>query len=178
MGICALLILAGMTTACGVDIPKIFEDVGSDPHPPTVQITALTYAVAEDTASTAAKADVSPQGRSITFNSGGFTLSIGQQFYIDRYYTDAGGDIVTFRLRDRDGPTTQNFSPTANTYFSGTSGALPEMITDPITNESKVPATELVDVTGIFGRHRLELWAEDSHGSRSEKVEFIVTLVP
>jgi hypothetical protein len=174
-GICALLVLAAMTTACGFDI---FEDIGSDPHPPTVQITALTHYVAENTASTAKKTDVSPQGRSITFDSGGFTLSFGQQFYIGRYYTDAGGDILKFHLRDRDGSTTKDLTPTANTYFPGTSGTLPEMIIDPVTNESTVPAKELIDLTGIFGRHRLEFWAEDSHGSRSEKVEFIITLVP
>jgi len=175
LGICALLVLAAGTTACGVDI---FEDIGSDPHPPTVRITALTHSVEQDTASTAAIAAVSPQGRSITFLSGGFTLSLGQQFYIERFYTDAGGDIAKFHFRDRDGDNARDLTPTDKTYFSGTAGALPEMIIDPVTNVSKVPATELIDLTGIFGRHRLELWAEDSHGSRSEKVEFIITLVP
>jgi hypothetical protein len=33
-------------------------------------------------------------------------------------------------------------------------------------------------LTGILGRHRMELWAEDSHLSRSEKVEFTITLAP
>ena len=33
------------------------------------------------------------------------------------------------------------------------------------------------ELTGISASP-LELWAEDSHGSRSEKVEFVITLVP
>jgi len=178
LGICALLVLAAMTTACGVDIPKIFEDVGTDPHPPAFQITALTHFVAKETPKTAIKSDFSPQGRSSTWDSGGFTLSPGQQFYIERSYTDVGGDIVKFHLRDRDGPLSIDLTPTDHTYFSGTSGTLPEMIIDPVTKESTVPPSEIILLTGIFGRHRLELWAEDSHLSRSEKVEFTITLVP
>lgn len=154
---------------------KIFEDVGSDPHPPAVQIIALKH---HDAATAADKTDLSPQDRTITWDSGGFTLSTGQQFYIERSYTDAGGDIVAFHLRDRDGPTTKVFSPSEQTYFSGTSGTLPEMTIDPDTQESTVPTGELIEITGLFGRHRLELWAEDSQLSRSEKVEFVVTLVP
>ena len=42
----------------------------------------------------------------------------------------------------------------------------------------QVPPLEILTLTGILGPHRMELWAEDSHESRSEKVEFIITLVP
>jgi len=32
-------------------------------------------------------------------------------------------------------------------------------------------------VTGVEGFHRLEFWAEDSHGSRSPKVTFTCTVI-
>jgi hypothetical protein len=175
LGICALLVLAALPAACGFDI---FEDVGTDPHPPSFEITRLVRYVTPLAPAATDKAALSTRGRSTTWDSGGFTLSTGEEFYIERSYTDAGGDIVTFRLRDRDGTTKIDFAPADQTYFSGTAGTLPEMITDPVTNVSTVPAGEIIKLTGIYGNHRLELWAEDSHLSRSEKVEFIVTLVP
>ena len=173
--ICALLVLAATTAACGF---KIFEDIGSDPHPPTVAIIGLVRYVPPPEPVTTDSAASSPQGRAVSWDSGGFTISTGQQFYITRSYTDPGGDIEKFQLRDRDGALSVDLSPTDKTYFSGTSGTLPEMIIDPATQESTVPASELIELTGIYGPHRLELWAEDSHLSRSEKVEFIITLVP
>jgi len=164
-----------MTAACGL---KIFEDIGSDPHPPTVEISGLVYYVPPAVPEAPDSAASSPQGRAVSWDSGGFTLTTGQQFSIARSYTDAGGDIVKFHLRDRDGALSLDLPPTDKKYFSGTSGTLPEMIIDPVTSESTVPPSEIILLTGIFGRHRLELWAEDSHLSRSEKVEFTVTLVP
>ena len=71
--------------------------------------------------------------------------------------------------------TTKDITPTDQTYFSGTSGSGPVLLTEPVAGT--VPAAELIGI-GILGRHRLEFWAEDSHGSRSEKVEFIITLAP
>ena len=183
LGTGALLVLTATTAACGFNI---LEDIGSDPHPPTIAIIGLVHYVAPpppppppppETTTTDSSAS-SPHERAIAWDSGGFTLSIGQQFYITRSYTDAGGDIVKFHLRDRDGNLSLDFTPTEQTYFSGTSGTLPEMVIDPLTNKSTVPVTEIIDLAGILGPHRLELWAEDSHLSRSEKVEFIVTLVP
>jgi predicted small secreted protein len=173
--ICALLLLAATTAACGFNI---FEDIGSDPHPPAFAIIGLVHYVPPPEPVTPASAASSPQGRAVSWDSGGFTISTGQQFSITRSYADTGGDIVKFHLRDRDGALSLDLSPTEKTYFSGTSGTLPEMIVDPVTGESTVPASELIDLTGIYGPHRLELWAEDSHLSRSEKVEFIITLVP
>ena len=155
-----------MTTACGVDIPKVFEDVGTDPHPPTVDIIGLVVYVEQPTdAAIADRASSSRPGRSVFWDSGGFTLSAGQLFQIGLAYTDAGGDIVKFRLRDRDGRMSLDLTPVELTYFSGTSG-------------NAFGPEKGQELTGIFGRHRLELWAEDSHLSRSEKVEFIITLVP
>ena len=160
-GFCALLVLAAMTTACGFDI---LEDIGTDPHPPAVEITGLVHYVAPPPG-TADRAASSPPGRTVSWDSGGFTLSTGQSFQIGIAYSDSGGDIVKFQLRDRDGALRLDLAPTELTYFPGTSGTL----LGPETGQ---------ELTGIYGNHRLELWAEDSHLSRSEKVEFIVTLVP
>jgi len=177
LGTGALLVLTALTAGCGFEI---FEDVGTDPHPPTVVITALVHYVPPPTPTPTPPPEdrvaSSEQGRAVTWDSGGFTLTTGQQFYIARSYTDAGGDIVNFHLRDRDGLTTKDLTPTDQTYFSGTSGSGPVMLTEPVAGT--VPAAELIEVVGIFGQHRLEFWAEDSHGSRSEKIEFIITLAP
>ncbi len=175
----ALIGLAALTAGCSF---SVFQDIGTDPHPPTVEITALVHYVAPATTSTETTTTettntagaVSPKpGRSVPWDAGGFTLSIGQQFYIKRSYTDAGGDIVNFTVRDRDGSLSVQIAPPDLTYFSGTSGVAPILGTG--IDEGIVPSGELIELTGMFGRHRLELWAEDSHGSRSQKIEFVVT---
>ena len=155
----ALLLISAMTAACGF---KIFEDVGSDPHPPTVEPTKIEVYVPPPPETPAASA-ASPNLRSIPWDSGGFTLAAGQLFKIGVAYTDAGADILKFTLRDRDGKLFQDLTPTAQTYFTGTSG-------------TAFGPDAGIAITGVVGRHRLELWAEDSHGSRSEKVEFVITL--
>lgn len=168
---CALFVLAAMAAGCGF---KIFEDVGSDPHPPTVEIVSLIRYVAPEvteepvtaptttTTTTTTAATLTTIGKTISWDSGGFTLSVGQKFLIGRAYADAGGDIVKFVLRDRDGPLNTELTPLDMTYYPGVSGSV-------------LGPEGGIEFTGIFGRHRVNLWAEDSHGSRSEKVEFIIT---
>ena len=160
----ALLVLMAMTAACSF---KIFEDIGSDPHPPAIEVTALVHYVAPaeppPATPTIDRAISSPHERSIIWDSGGFTLSPGQKFQIGITYADAGGDIVKFTLRDRDGALKVDLVPIEKTYFSGTSGSV-------------LGSVDGIGLEGIVGPHRLELWAEDSHGSRSEKVEFVITL--
>ena len=165
---CALLVFAVMSAGCSF---KIFEDVGSDPHPPTVEIIGIAIYVApvEPEApppeSSPDRAAAPAQARPITLGSGGITLAAGQLFQIGMTYADAGGDIVQFHLRDRDGSLNIACVPKDQTYFSGTSGAV-------------ICIADGYELTGILGRHRLELWAEDSHLSRSEKLEFVITLTP
>lgn len=170
LGTGALLVLTALTAACSF---KIFEDLSTDPHPPTVAITGLVYYVEQPVAPPvpppvppAPDSDaVSQRIRAISWDSGGFTVKPDQLFQVGIAYTDAGGDIVKFHLRDRDGALNADIPPVDATYFSGTSGTL-------LGPEAGAA------ITGVFGRHRLELWAEDSHLSRSEKVEFVITLVP
>ena len=163
LGLCALLAVAALPAACGFDI---FEDIGSDPHPPTVQITSLEYYVAPppEVAPTPTAAGAANRGRTIDWDSGGFSVSPGQRFVIGRAYSDAGGDILKFHVRDRDGAFETDITPTDQTYYTGTSGTV-------------IGPEGGLELTGIAGPHRLELWAEDSHGSRSEKVAFVITLV-
>lgn len=157
----ALLAVVALPAACSV---KIFEDIGSDPHIPTLEITGLEHFVEPPPeVPTAAGADASRRGRAISWDSGGFTVARGKLFLIAMSYSDAGGDIVKFHFRDRDGATESDLIPIDQTYFPGTSGTL----TGPVNG---------LEITGLNGLHRLELWAEDSHGSRSEKVEFVITL--
>jgi len=161
----ALLVLSATTAACSF----MFEDVGSDPHPPTAEIIELVDYVEPAKpkdllpAAITGNATSQPQGRTLAWDSGDYTLSPGQRFQIRIAYTDGGGDIVKFSLRDRDGPLQEEFLPTGQTYFSGTSGTA-------LVSENGL------ELTGIVGQHRLELWGEDSHGSRSEKVAFVINL--
>ena len=163
LGTGALLVLTAMTAACSLGV---FEDVGSDPHPPTAEIIELVhYVVPVDTTTTTPDGGASaPGAKTIFWDSGGFTLHTGELFKIAIAYTDAGGDIERFVLSDLTGPTTVDIIPTDQTYFAGTSGA-------------RLGPTNGIELTGVAGVHRLQLWAEDSHGSRSEKVEFVITFV-
>jgi hypothetical protein len=171
-----------MSAACN----KIFEDVGADPHPPTVVIDELTRFDSEATADKPSHGSATPGGvassaraAAITFDSGGFTLVSGEFLLLKVSYTDAGGDIQKFTLQDRDGPLLVSFQPSEQTFFSGTAGTvhLPTAGIDPLTGLEN-PPTAGSEFVGILGRHRLLLWAEDSHLSRSEKVEFVITIVP
>ena len=168
LGVCALLALASLSGACGF---KIFEDIGSDPHPPTVEITALVHFVeaVETTTPAALNADraVSPAPRTV-HRLGLRGVHREPRTEIpdrDRAYTDAGGDIESFQLHDRDNNANDaSLVPTDQTFYTGTAGTV-------------LGPEDGLELTGIAGPHRMELWAEDSHGSRSEKVEFVITLV-
>jgi hypothetical protein len=160
----ALVALAALTTACGV---KVFEDIGSDPHPPTILAFGLAIYVPPEEpapAPTTDQAASAARGRTITVDSGGFTVARGQKFVIGLTYSDAGGDIESFPLRDRDGSLKMGCVPADLTYFPGTSGSV-------------TCVQDGYELVGINGPHRLEIWAEDSHLSRSEKLEFVITLV-
>lgn len=162
---CALL-LTMLTTACS----GVFEDVGTDPHPPTMELLGLVHYVPPPEepppppdepplAFVVAK----PGPGLVAWDSGGFTVHPGELFQVSVAYADRGGDIMKLVLRDRDGAFKTELVPTDQTYFPGTSG-------------SAVGPAKGLELTGVVGPHRFELWAEDSHLSRSEKTEFVITL--
>ena len=180
---CALVILAGVLAAC--TNLGIFEDVGADPHPPQLQLLGVEYQPAETavepepkTTRPAARAATprlsSPDGFVVRPNDPA-TSSV--MFRVQ--YFDAGGDIESIMIRDLDGSLNQALeavpvetvsegegaADTAPTlvYFAGTSGT--------------VDLGYLAFPPGVEGPHRLELWAEDSHGSRSPKVTFTFEFV-
>lgn len=174
---CALLVPFVASAACSF---KILEDIGSDPHPPTVDIAELLlYVAPPEPAPEPVPEPVLPdsvassrQGRSVGWDSRGFTLTTDQLFQIRVTYTDAGGDIVKLLLRDRDGSLQVECLPINQTYFPGTAGT----VLCPMAAVGSPPGG--IEITGLIGRHRVQLWAEDSHLSLSEKVEFIINIVP
>lgn len=128
---------------------KVFEDVAVDPHPPTVTVLGVTPT----------------------------TISPGETIEVTIAYADTGADIQTLNLLDLDGgdfwplapeappaedPTDTTTEVVAPEYFPGTSGTAQRSI--------EVPGKQA-------GTHRIQVWAEDSHESRSEKVEFVITVV-
>ena len=68
--------------AAGCRTFEIFEDVGTDPHPPTVEITALVHYVSRRPRNhgrtptyTEDESPAAGAGRAVTWDSGGFTLA-------------------------------------------------------------------------------------------------------
>jgi hypothetical protein len=143
--------LAALLAGCG-DLPPIFEDVGADPHPPELALLGIGLQLPGDPppppayGSPAAGLTLRPEDP----NANVMALRVA--------YADAGADIASVSLRDLDGSLGGD---AADTSSLGTAGTL----------EFTVDATATVD-----GPHRLELWAEDGHGSRSAKTSFTVTI--
>jgi hypothetical protein len=130
---------------------SVFEDVGADPHPPTIQVTGVARYV--EPAPTAATAR--PGARNVV----AFTLRAGDKFQVALNYADSGGDIMRFKIVDLDGPLNVDVTPVDATYFPGTSGSV------------LIPEAGQ-ELSGVAGRHRIEVWAEDSHLTRSEHAGF------
>jgi hypothetical protein len=172
---CAFIIIVSSSLAACTNL-GIFEDVGADPHPPQVQLLGVAFqppapAVGEPEE---APAFLPPDGFVVRpYDDAANTLVFRVQYF------DAGGDILTIIIRDRDGTLNSSAGPTAPevdldgdgvpdpqpdlVYFSGTSGT--------------ADLEGVVFPPGVEGPHRIELWAEDSHGSRSPKIAFTFTVV-
>lgn len=150
----------------------IFEDVGADPHPPTAAFVAL-FRVDTITVDKEKKTVlVTPP-----FDGTAYAVSPGNVLQLRLSFSDAGGDLVQFKLRDRDGALEGSYAPAkpdrdgdgipdadaeAPEFFRGTRGE-----------------ADLLDIRfdePQDGIHRMEFWAEDSHGSRSAKSEFQLRL--
>lgn len=162
---CGMLLSCGLWAACSPPF-AIFEDVGTDPHPPELTIVGVAYQPVADADGFEPPPEIQPLEGFVVrpLQEGGSTLLFRVQ------YKDVGGDVQSFKIRDRDSPLDQELTPTAPAdgeapdFFSGTTGT-----------------ADLQDVelgSTLMGAHRLEIWAVDSHGSRSEKVAFTLEVGP
>jgi hypothetical protein len=154
----------------------LFQDVGSDPHPPTLEV--LGIALQPPT-----PAEGEPRRIPVFQPPDGLVvrpLNQGRNTFVLRVrFTDAGGDLVRIRLRDRDGALALEIVPAAPEVDADGDG-IPEIQATPgfvpgISGTADLPDISF-DVTQE-GPHRIEVWAEDSHESRSEKIEFTVIVV-
>lgn len=166
LGAIAAPLLLGGCTRFGV-----FEDVGSDPHPPTMRVEQVLVQPPE----AAAKA-----ARVIAFDTHGLEVVSGAKLQIRLSFTDAGGDVVNFHFRDRDGSLSIDGVPGAPELDLDGDGE-PETTLDPpeyfAGTAGIVTFRDIEFSAKMIGPHRIEVWAVDSHESRSEKVEFVVTVV-
>jgi len=190
----ALLAFCGLFAACSSF--SIFEDVGADPHPPQVQLLGVAYQpvalepepappeVVPAAAWIRAAADpaapvipppvfLSPDAYIVRPND---TTANTLLFRV--HFSDVGGDILFFRIRDRDGVLSAQLTPVAPIVDLNNDG-VPDPTGTPAFFAGVSGTADLEDIAfppGVPGVHRLEIWAEDSHGSRSEKVNVTVTL--
>lgn len=176
---CAPLLLVGTIASC-LPFP-LFEDVGSDPHPPQLVLLGVGFQPivppppppGEPPTPTPAPVFFPPEGFVVHPNDAREAKLIFQV-----QYADVGGDVVSFVLRDRDGSFSTTAAPTAPEADTGGDGVLDTLPT-PAFFAGTAGIVSLEDVAytaNMQGPHRLELWAEDSHGSRSEKIAFTITV--
>lgn len=168
---------AGLLAAAllgGCDTP-IFQDVGSDPHPPAVVLLGLALQPLKDEQGNAPEPAFGPPTR-ITVRPND---KAANKIALRVSYADSGADIVNFKVRDLDGVLNQPLTPSAPRADLDGDGIL-EDLEVPEFFIGTVGLANLENVnfstTTMAGDHRIELWAEDSHDSRSEKTTFIVTI--
>jgi hypothetical protein len=169
------MILSGVLAAC--TNLGIFEDVGTDPHPPQVQLLGVAYqppSAAEGEAPIA-PAFLPPEGFVVhPFDAAESTLVFRVQ------YSDLGGDISTITIRDLDGTLNSSSGPAAPADVDLDGDGVPDTQPAPVYfvgTSGTVEIDGIVFPTGLEGPHRLELWAEDSNGSRSPKIAFTFNVV-
>ena len=178
--------LAALLAGCG-EAPAVFEDVGlGNPHPPAIQLLSVTLASpaqTEDTAGAGAPAQApavaarDAAARTVYFDTGGLTVRPGANtIVLNLRYSDVGGDVAKFQLRDRDSGFSDSAGPELSLPEPGEGETLPTPKYFP--GSSGTVTWELDPIKDVQqGPHRLEVWAEDSQESRSEKVEFTVNVV-
>jgi hypothetical protein len=180
---CALIALSGVLASC--TNLGIFEDVGADPHPPQVQLLGVGYQPVTPTTTepktlfasvrAAATQFFPPDGFEVRpFDPAASTLVFKVQ------YSDVGGDMEKVSIRDLDGTLDASLGPPAPEAVDIDNDGTPDTQPAPVYFVGSSGIAELNGVLfppGVEGPHRLELWAVDSHGSRSPKVTFTVNVV-
>jgi hypothetical protein len=174
----ALLLAGAVGCTAGCSDFAFFEDVGVDPHPPEVTMVGIGLVPPpEPEPEPPPPAGLLPASRA-TFETGGFSVTALDKFRITVNYSDVGADIVSIRLRDRDGIGTWSGGPVAPKIDTDGDGVPDDEGPRPPFFPGRA-GTAVVDnltmAASIAGPHRIEMWAEDSQGSRSEKTEFVVT---
>lgn len=169
-----LVVCTGMLAAC-LPFP-LFEDVGTDPHPPQIRLLGVGYQPIEVTA----EGETTPEPE--FFPAEGFVVrpndDTAKTLILSVEFTDLGGDVTTFTLRDLDGSLNTDVTPTAPEVDLDGDGELETLTTsDFFTGTAATVNLENIAISAKqAGPHRLELWAEDSHDSRSEKVSFTINV--
>jgi hypothetical protein len=188
---CAFIFLAGVLAAC--TNLGIFEDVGDDPHPPQIQLLGVAYKPMEATPEPAPEPEPEPEpkmavaaGRAASLQflpPDGFVVrpydSAANSLAFRVQYFDAGGDIDSIMFRDLDsnqGGSLSIIPAEAGTEGDGTTDTEPVLAYFPGTSGT-VDLGYVAFTAGVEGPHRIELWAEDGHGSRSAKITFTLTFV-
>ena len=165
---CMLAALLASCTKYGV-----FEDVGADPHPPGLTLLGIGLLPPEGDPANPPPVTFLPPATVITVRPGSGVIVLKLR------YTDAGGDLVSLQVRDRDGDFSASAGPEAPPEPEPpVDGEAPPPVTlDFFPGTAGIVTWELSAIEGgQEGLHRLELWAEDSRESRSEKVEFAINV--
>jgi len=170
---CAFALLAALPSCLPF---TLFEDVGADPHPPTVTLLGIGFQPLAD-----ADGNLPP---TVFFPPTGFVAhpnnALETTFAFSVQYTDPGGDVQRFTVRDLDGTLNAEVTPAAPVVDIDGDG-LTETLDVPDFFAGTIGLATLGNVQytpHLAGEHHFELWAEDSHGSRSAKVTFVITFVP
>jgi hypothetical protein len=171
---CAAVALLALLAACS-DLPPVFQDVGTDPHPPNVRLLGIGYQPAAVEGGVTPPPDFQPVVGFVVYPNDGTRSTVA--FSVQ--YTDPGGDVQRFKVRDRDGTLNTELLPTAPLVDIDGDGILETLqVPDFFAGTIGQATLENVPFTArMEGEHRIELWAEDSHGSRSPKIEFVITVV-
>jgi hypothetical protein len=153
----------------------VFEDVGTDPHPPTMELLGVAYQPPTSGGVTAAPDLGQPEGFVIRP-----TDASADSILLRVQFTDDGADVQDFVVRDLDSSLNVKAVPAAPKVDLDGDGVVDTLPTpDFFTGTSGLVDLENITFTSKqLGPHRLEVWAEDSHGSRSEKVTFTVQFEP
>lgn len=177
--ICAL---AALLAGCD-SIPAVFEDVGADPHPP--EFTLLGIAV-QPPGDPPPFPDFLPPGTTVTVRP--FDTATNSIALLGEYRDEGGdADVVVWRdlgIGPESGtstsigtvrmPAKRSAAPRGARQETEADGT-PDPNGDPVGTSGRfwliLTATPMVE-----GIHRLEVWVEDTKGSRSPKTPFTVNV--
>ncbi len=164
-------VLAALVSGCGF---SMFEDVGTDPHPPELSILGLAFQPPTDKDGNTAPPVILPPTRiTVRPNDTG-----ANKILLRVAYRDLGADMTSVVLRDLDGTLNTSATPPAPRADLDGDGVLDELPAPPyfVGTSGEADLGEILIEATMEGDHRIEVWAVDSHDSRSAKANFILTI--